>query len=183
MNCNGLTVLRKPTQCLELGRNEVGTGIAYSLAVNGETNKRQEIMNRKYQAERFAVGCYVDESAGSADDCNRRTVEFARYYGFKPGRGWTKDSDSLSWTGDSAVDYLNEQETRSFMSWSFEDNSLFLIADVDGAREDVGFVSTKEQDYPSDDYRGEWLHVSDHGNATLYCRDEKGNDVEIWSVV
>lgn len=139
--------------------------------------------NRKYQAERFAVGCYVDESSGSADDCNRRTVDFARDYGFKPGRCWAKDSESLSWTGAAAVDYLNEQETRSFMSWSFEDNSLFLMADVDGAREDVGFVSSKDADYPPADYRGEWLHVSDHGNATLYVRGPGGKDTELWSVV
>lgn len=140
-------------------------------------------MNRKYQSEKLSVGCYVDESAGSADDCNRRTVEFARDYGFKPGRGWAKDSETLSWAGDAAVEHLNAQETRSFMYWEFEDNSLFLMANVDGAREEVGFVSSKSQDYPPDDYRGEWLHVSDHGNATLYCRGAKGKDTEIWAVV
>lgn len=140
--------------------------------------------NRKYQAEKFAIGCYVDESAGSADDCNRRTVEFARGYGFKPGHGWDKDCESLSWTGDAAVKYLNDQEQRSFLCWEFDDNSLFLSANVEGAREDVGFVSGQGgQDYPPDDYRGEWLHVSDHGNATLYVRGPKGKDTEIWSVV
>lgn len=131
-----------------------------------------------------SVGCYIDESAGSADDCNRRTIEFAQCYGFKPGRGvWQMGSEGLSWVGDKAVDFLNELETRSFMYWGFEDNSLFLSADVDGAREDVGFVSSKEQDYPPDDYRGEWLHISDHGNATLYVRGEDGKNKEIWGVV
>ena len=30
-----------------------------------------------------AIGCYVDCSAFSADDCNRRTIEFAEEYGFE----------------------------------------------------------------------------------------------------
>ncbi len=136
------------------------------------------------------VGCYVDESSGSADDCNRRTIEFAQAYGFDPELDLDPDSEAesedysqnLSEAGDDAVAFLNELETRSFMSWQFEDNSLFLIADVESARGDVGFVSSKEQDYPPDDYEGEWLHVSDHGNATLYVR-EAGKDREIWGVV
>lgn len=225
-------------------------------------------MNTKCEYDNPQVGCYVDESAGSADDCNRRTIEFAQDYGFEPGKpsgcfdglrgleltmtldqaesashqgecledakdlasepeiasqldaigpekirlavketgGWSTeelaDDDSnrvrvvwmaaceirensgewLSETGDSAVSYLNELETRPFMYWTFEDNSLFLMANVEGAREDVEFVSSKDQDYPEDDYQGEWLHVNDHGNCTLYCRQD-GKDTEIWSVV
>ena len=51
-------------------------------------------------------------------------------------------------------------------------------------REDVGFVSGQDgRDYPDDDYRGEWLSVSDHGNATLYVRGDDGQDKEIWGVV
>lgn len=137
------------------------------------------IINSKYDFP--DIGCYVDESAGSADDCNIRTVEFAQEYGFKPGRNW-RTSEYLSEIGDDAVSYLNDLETRSYMYWEFEDNSLFLIADVDGAREDVDFVSSKTEEYPPEDYQGEWLHVSDHGNATLYVR-ENGKDREIWSVV
>lgn len=218
------------------------------------------------------VGCYIDESAGSADECNSRTISFAEDYGFDAGKpsgcfdglrglelemslddaesashqgdcledakelasdpeiskqldaigpdkirlaikesgGWSAeelaDDESnriraiwmaacdikenapewLSETGDQAVDFLNELETRSFMYWGFEDNSLFLMADVDGAREEVGFVSSKAQEYPSGDYQGEWLHISDHGNATLYNRTIKDGiilDSEIWGVV
>ena len=101
------------------------------------------------------VGCYIDESAGSANDCNRRTIEFAKAYGFEHGDDMpdadaddTADDYSqwLSETGDEAVSFLNELETRSFMSWQFEDNSLFLMADVDGAREDCGFVSSKQNE-------------------------------------
>lgn len=211
------------------------------------------------------VGCYIDESAGSADRLNQRTIGFAREYGFtdcllsgcfdglelqmtlddalsashsgqcdddvewlasQPEIGaqldkigaekirlalqevgaWDTEeladdaanrlravwqaacdirensSEQLSEIADSAVDFLNGLETRSYMSWTFEDNSLFLVVDVDGAQEDVGFVSSRHQDYPDDDYEGEWLHISDHGNCTLYVR-EKGEDREIWSVV
>ena len=46
-----------------------------------------------------------------------------------------------------------------------------------------GFVSSKSQDYPPDDYEGEWLHISDHGNCTLYVRDLNGKDKEIASCV
>lgn len=140
-------------------------------------------MKTKCEYDNPRVGCYVDESAGSADDCNRRTIELAQGYGFKPGRGvWQMGSEGLSWVGDKAVDYLNELEARPFMYWGFEDNSLFLMANIEGAKEDVGFVSSKDQDYPADDFEGEWLHVSDHGNATLYVRTN-GQDKEIWSVV
>lgn len=215
------------------------------------------------------VGCYVDASAQSADDCNRRTIELAEDYGFQPAKfdgcfdglrglyltmtldeaegashsgrcdedvealaaepaiaaqldaigpeklrlamkecgAWNAEeladdqanrlratwqaacdirenrAELLSEYADSAVDYLNGLESRSFMSWVFEDNSLFLMADVDSAKDDVGFVSSKAQEYPEDEYRGEWLHISDHGNATLYVRGEDANDTEIWSVV
>lgn len=138
---------------------------------------------RKYNAERFQVGCYVDESAGSADECNRRTVEFARYYGFRPGRGWACDSESLSWSGDGAVEHLNSLESRPYMYWGFEDNSLFLMPSLETAKEDCGFCSSKDQEYPDDDYRGEWLHINERGNCVLYARGPRGKDTKIWSVV
>ncbi len=146
-----------------------------------------------------SVGCYVDASCGPADECNERTIKLAESYGFEAGE-WQEEigeddegGQFLSELADKAIDYLNDLETRSFMSWQFEDNSLFLMADVDGAREDVGFVSHSSDNhtdecnpddaaYPADDYEGEWLHVSDHGNATLYVR-KGGKDTEIWSVI
>lgn len=32
-------------------------------------------------------------------------------------------------------------------------------------------------------HRGEWFQVSDHGNVTLYIRNSKGKDTEIWGIV
>lgn len=138
------------------------------------------------------VGCYVDESAGSADSCNERTIKFAQRYGFDDDGALEFESmesddgtsEKLSEYADEAVDFLNEQETRSFMHWTHEENSLFLMADVDSAREEVEFVTGQDdKDYPDDDFRGEWLHVNCHGNATLYCRGDDGKNVEIWSLV
>jgi hypothetical protein len=54
--------------------------------------------------------------------------------------------------------------------------------DVDSVKEQVGFVSSRRAEYPADDFSGEWLHVNDHGNCTLYVR-ENGNDREVWSIV
>lgn len=137
-----------------------------------------------YASEKLTVGCHIDESAGSADDCNRRTIEFAQQYGFNPEPEWeSEDYEYLSEVGDDAVAFLNDLETRPYMYWTFEDNSLYLAANVEEATEDCEFVSSKDQDYPADDYRGEWLHVSDHGNATLYCRGEDGKDIEVWATV
>lgn len=147
-------------------------------------------MNKNTQYDNPSVGCYIDESAGSAETCNERTIQFAQSYGFDDDSMLTFESmddddksQALSELADEAVDFLNNLEIRSFMHWTHEDNSLFLMADVDSAREDVEFVSSKTQDYPDDDFRGEWLHVSDHGNATLYCRGDDGKDTEVWGVV
>lgn len=55
--------------------------------------------------------------------------------------------------------------------------------DIDAARDFCGFVSTKESEYPANDFVGEWLHINERGNCTLYVRDESGKDSELWSVV
>lgn len=87
-----------------------------------------------------------------------------------------------SHVGGHHIAVINGLESRSFVSWFFEDNSLFLLPSVESAREDVGFVSSVDQEWPDDDYTGEWLHVNDHGNATLYLR-ENGQDKEIWGII
>lgn len=74
----------------------------------------------------------------------------------------------------------------------------FWVGEIEEIKEQVGFVSREEIDettdpddssYPAPDYRGEWLHVSDHGNATLYVREDSKTDPagyadrELWGVV
>lgn len=58
----------------------------------------------------------------------------------------------------------------------------FWPPEIHDVKEQVEFVSSREQEYPDDDFSGEWLHVNDHGNCTLYLR-ENGQDRELWSVV
>lgn len=121
------------------------------------------------------IGCYVDESAGSADDCNERIVSFALDYGFpvddelraildRIGTDDQEDDDSefLSEAADEAETWLNENtDVPHFCYWTIEDNSLFLSPSVDSAREDDSVHVTS--DLPS-----YILHVNDHGNAELY---------------
>ena len=53
---------------------------------------------------------------------------------------------------------------------------------IDDIKEQIEFFSTKDREYPDHDFVGEWLHINERGNCTLYVR-EVGNDTEIWSVV
>lgn len=157
------------------------------------------------------MGRYLDQSYRNSDRHNAATIELAIGLGYSPDRetlnllarvdhdvlseNGRSDSDMLNWCSDEAIDWLNSQETRPFMYWANDGDveAFGLWCNVEGAREDCGFVSGQEMegeqsDYPSEDYRGEWLHVSDHGNATLYnrigleTRGETFRDVEIWSV-
>ena len=138
------------------------------------------------------IGCLIDGSAESADYINEETIALAESYGFDSG---TEDlnqegedySQALSEIADEAIDYLNQYNVIPHTFFTFEENSLFLMADIDGAREaiedDGGFISGKDADYPPADYLGLWLHISDHGNVTLYDKTGPEENVEIWAVV
>ena len=158
-----------------------------------KTNQTPAVFGKRF------IGCVLDCSCDSADAINERTIKFAQGYGFDAGE-WQDEigeddedrSQVLSELADDAVNWLNEQDLLPYCSFCFEDNSLFYMPNVESARDDVGFVSRRDVDettdqddasYPAADYRGEWLHVSDHGNATLYVRGENGQDTEVWSLV
>lgn len=141
------------------------------------------------------LGCYFDSTYGQT--CNDlRVIDLALCYGWNDDEARKFDDTSeddltedqletLTYVVQDAEDYLNSLEARPFVSWQWYDGDFGLYADVDEARELLqmdGFVSSKSQEYPDDDYAGEWLHVNDHGNATLYVR-ENGEDTEIWSAV
>lgn len=158
---------------------------------------------------RPAIGCYLDQANRNSCQHDGATIRIAVQYGYQPDAETVKllarldndvlsderdDAQILSECADEAIDWLNSQETRSFLYWanSGEAGAFGLWPDVDGAREDVGFVSggddadPEDSDCPAADYRGEWLHVNDHGNCTLYVREDAGTDykdTEIWSVV
>lgn len=59
----------------------------------------------------------------------------------------------------------------------------FWPMEIEDVKEQVEFVSDEDDEYPFAGYRGEWLHINERGNCTLYVRGEDGKDVEIWSLV
>lgn len=104
---------------------------------------------------------------------------------------WAPDGETLADEGtaaelvDELADALQEfTPTYGYFGSHPGDGSDFgFWVDVESVKEQVGFVSSKSQEYPDAGFVGEWLHVSDHGNATLYVRDASGKDAEIWSIV
>ena len=58
----------------------------------------------------------------------------------------------------------------------------YWLQDIESIKEQVEFTSSRSMEYPPEEFQGEWLHVNERGNCTLYVR-ENGKDREIWSVV
>jgi hypothetical protein len=162
---------------------------------------------KKREYKNMPIGCYFDSTFGQTYN-DLRVLELALEFGWQNDEALdlveTEEDDLtedqrefLSEIVDEAIEYLNDQETRPFLFWQWENGDFGLYPDIEGAKEDCGFVSFRslcdarsmgietdpeDPSYPPDDYVGEWLHVSDHGNCTLYIR-EKGEDKEIWSLV
>lgn len=141
-------------------------------------------------------GCYFDHANYNNDELNRRIIRLAAGFGRVDAEDdelaavplvelTDEQSETLNYSADAAIDWLNEQETRPFMYWANEGeaNAFGLWINVDGAKEDCGFVSSRKQESPDADFIGEWLSVSDHGNVTLYIRNADGSDTEVWSIV
>lgn len=149
------------------------------------------------------IGCYLDQGCRNNEQLSRDVIALAEEYGFEPD-GDLPDVEEdengpevLDDMENDAIQFLNDHSlTPIYAYWGHcgEAGAFGLWADIDGARESIegdgGFISSKEQDYPADDYTGEWLHVNDHGNATLYvrfCPVDRAimgmTDKEIWSLV
>jgi len=163
-------------------------------------------------------GCYFDHSYQNDAKLSVRIIELAVSLGWIDpeaqalsiceANDWLNDdaSEALSEASEDAINWLNEKESRPFLSWSNsgEVNAFGLWPNVESAKEDCAFVSCKDAaaakrlcmdcdpedpSYPEADFRGEWLHVSDHGNCTLYVRENENTgkptyfDREIWSLV
>lgn len=141
---------------------------------------------KQHQMRSSDIGIVIDRSHDNADSINLETIELAQQYGFECELPDENDEDYgqiLSETGDDAVSFLNDNvEHLPYCSFYFEDNSLFYTPSIEMAEEDVEFKSSRKNEYPPEDYEGEWLHVNDHGNCTLYVRSN-GQDTEIWSIV
>ena len=156
----------------------------------------QDTKTNQYGAP--SIGCHLDHAHYNTDELSTAIVELAIEFGYEPGKEdsalvlcsnnhWLNDdaSQALYEASEEAIEWLNGQETRSHLYWANEGEAgaFGLWPNIDGAKEDCEFISSKENEYPPKDFAGEWLHVNDHGNCTLYVRDGQGNDKEIWSVV
>jgi hypothetical protein len=151
-----------------------------------------------------SIGCYFDQGSRSDMELSIDIIDLAASFGRstdadiqalieREGNGDDLNADEIQWLyedSEDAIEWLNSKEDRPFLYWANdgEANAFGLWPSVESAKEDVGFVSSRSEEYPADDFRGDWLHVSDHGNATLYVREDNKNgsgcyDREIWSVV
>lgn len=106
---------------------------------------------------------------------------------------FAEDGETLTEEGEESAPEIIDEIQDALQSFApaygyfgahFGDGADFgFWVNIEGVKEEVEFVSSKAQEYPDDEFRGEWLHVSDHGNATLYVRGEDGKDVEVWGIV
>lgn len=61
--------------------------------------------------------------------------------------------------------------------------------EIENVKEQVEFVSSKGEERPAAEFRGEWLHVNERGNCTLYVREDSPAasegyaDREVWGLV
>jgi len=143
---------------------------------------------------KLQIGCYLDHGCRSATELAADIVDLAIGMGMPKPEGWDEldcdkddDCEAIDWEMDNAIDWMNDQDRPSYCHWANDGyaGAFGLWPSVDSAREqlqDDGFVSSREQEYPADDYQGEWLHVNERGNCVLYVR-ENGKDTEIWSLV
>lgn len=144
------------------------------------------------------IGCYFDDAYGQTYR-DILVLKLAVSYGWEDKDAQEAinaseeelEDEGYEFLADTvleAEDYLNSLETRPFLYWQRHEGDFGLYPDVESAREECEFVSGMfRQEYPPEDYRGEWLHVNDHGNVTLYVREMINlcdyEDKEIWSLV
>ncbi len=142
----------------------------------------------------FQLGCYIDGNVMTCEEFDLDVISMAFHYGM-PEQDIPEEEDEdgdpnedygqiLSELANDSVEFLNSMpENPPFTYWAVEESCLLLSPDIGGAKEECEFISSREQEYPEDDFRGYWMHVNDHGNVTLYSRIEDGRDFEEWSCV
>jgi hypothetical protein len=152
-------------------------------------------MKSKTDCKKFPIGCYIDGANQNQTEADARLVRLAESFGMVLTReqlafcqrvesDCAKEND-YEFSNDFAIEaetYLNETEPRAFLYWSWENGDFGLWPNIGAAKEDCEFVSSQKQETPANNFVGNWLHINDHGNVTLYYR-ENGIDSEVWSVV
>jgi hypothetical protein len=160
----------------------------YSLKLPNMTTTNHNVMKTYNNPP---IGCYFDGAHGQTYN-DIQVIKLAMDYGWNDADAQAiidcddndrePDPEIMADIVQDAEGYLNGLEARSFLSWQWNDGDFGLYPNIEGAKEDCEFVSSRKQDCPDDDYEGEWLHINDHGNVTLYVR-QNGQDKEIWSCV
>ena len=156
------------------------------------------------------IGCYIDGANQPQIEGDVRSVRLSEFFGrtldretanfcLRVEHGVTTErdyelSDDFSL---EAEEWLNDNASLTYAYWGWDDGNFGLWPSVENAKEGCDFVSVKsladaqrlgietdpeDPSYPPEDYEGEWLHISDHGNCTLYLRQD-GKDTEVWGVV
>lgn len=157
------------------------------------------------------IGCYIDGANQPQIEGDARSVRLCEYFGRVLDRETSnfcrrvendvtteRDYEQGDGFSTEAEEWLNDNaENPTYAYWGWDDGNFGLWPSVENAKDGCDFVSVKslndarclgidtdpeDSSYPPKDYVGHWLHVSDHGNCTLYLR-QNGNDTEIWGVV
>lgn len=94
------------------------------------------------------------------------------------------DSEDAQWIMEELFDALNEFAPPYFYFGAHEgdgsDYGFWLSSEIEYSFDGLKVEDTA--DVPRG-YRGEVLHVNDHGNMTLYVCNAKGKLREIWGIV
>lgn len=146
--------------------------------------------------QKLQIGCWLDHGCRTAEEIAIDIVDLAIEFGMAKPDDWDSlctcqnedDVEAIDEEMENAIEWLNDNHTLPYCYWANEGEAgaFGLWPSLETARECIaesGFVSSREQEWPDDDYRGEWLHINERGNCVLYVRDDSGTDREIWSVV
>lgn len=129
-------------------------------------------------AEAFAAELdYLDSEALARID--------AEYAEVADAEDWEDiDEETLSWYVGALSDALQELAPPYAYFGALEsDSSDFgFWPDVDALQSDSNVLRVSDTSEVPDDYVGDVMHISDHGNVTLYTA-EGGRLSEVWSIV
>lgn len=118
---------------------------------------------------------------------NRQPKSFARRALRKlvpEARRTDPESPAADYVGVKLLEALNEfAPPYGYFGRSPEDGERHGYWLYDGLADDFDGLKVDDLSDIPPDYRGEVLHVNDHGNMTLYATGSRGKLREIWSVV
>ena len=155
------------------------------------------------------IGCYVDGANQPQIEGDARTVRLSESFGRVLDRETAKfcqrvldydvaterDYEMSDDFSREAEEWLDDNASLAYTYWGWDHGNFGLWPSVENAEDGCDFVSVEslvaarsletdpeDSSYPPKDYEGHWLHISDHGNCTLYLRQD-GKDTEVWGVV